>query len=148
MLMNILSVICLILIGFGTGLVVSGGVVAFISIIGVIPLIAYRSKTGHAMMWYENAIILGSIVGSILSMWQIRLPYVPVLVVVFFFAFGMFIGALIIALAEILAVMPIMDRRVHIKKGITLLIVALALGKLVGSLCYWISPYFIEIITK
>lgn len=148
MLMTILTVIARILIGFGAGLVVSGGVVAFISIIGVIPLMAFRSHTSYAMMWYENAIIFGSVLGSIFSMWEIRLPYWPPLIIVFFFAFGMFIGGLIIALAEILDVMPVLDRRIRIKKGITLLIVALAFGKLAGSLCYWISPYFIDIITN
>lgn len=141
------SVIIRAILGFGAGLVVSGGVVAFISIIGVIPLMAYRTKTAHAMMWYENAIIIGSILGSIFSMWSIRLPNIPILTVILLFAFGMFIGALIIALAEVLDVLPILNRRIKIRKGITLIVFALALGKLVGSLYYWIYPYFIEIIT-
>lgn len=145
--MQILSVIARIIIGFGSGVVVAGGVVAFISIIGVIPLMAYRTKTGAWMIWYENAIILGSILGSIFSMWRIQLPYWPPLVVLLLFAFGVFIGGLVIALAEVLDVLPIINRRIRIKKGITLIIVALAVGKLVGSLCYWIYPYFVEIIT-
>lgn len=146
--MLVLTSIARIIIGFGAGLVVSGGVIAFISIIGVIPLMAYRSKTGFAMLWYENAIVIGGILGSIFSMWQIRLPYAPFLIGILMFAFGMFIGGLIIALAEVLDVMPILDRRIHIKKGITLVIIALAIGKLIGSLCYWIYPYFLEIITQ
>lgn len=145
--MGVISIIVRIMLGLGTGVVVSGGVVAFISIIGVIPLMAYRTKTGHAMMWYENAIILGSTTGSLISMWRFRLPNWPPVAALFLFAFGIFIGALIIALAEVLDVLPIINRRIQIKKGITLLVVALALGKLVGSLCYWISPYFTEIIT-
>lgn len=144
---EVCSVIIRITLGLGAGFVVSGGVVAFISIIGVIPLMAYRSKTVHAMMWYENAIILGSILGSIFSMWHFRLPNIPILIVILFFAFGMFVGALIIALAEVLDVLPIINRRIKIRKGITLVVFALALGKLAGSLCYWIYPYFIEIIT-
>lgn len=145
--MGFISTIARIIIGLGAGFVVSGGVVAFITIIGLIPLMAYRTKTGYAMMWYENAIIIGSILGSILSMWPIRLPNIPVITVLLFFAYGMFIGGLIIALAEILDVLPIINRRIKIKKGITLIVVALALGKLIGSLCYWIYPQFIEIIT-
>ena len=80
-------------------------------------------------------------------MWSIRLPNIPILTVILLFAFGMFIGALIIALAEVLDVLPILNRRIKIRKGITLIVFALALGKLVGSLFYWIYPYFIEIIT-
>ena len=144
---EVCSVLIRITLGLGAGFVVSGGVVAFISIIGVIPLIAYRSKTMHAMMWYENAIILGSILGSIFSMWHFRLPNIPILIVILLFAFGMFIGALIIALAEVLDVLPIINRRIRLRKGITLIVFSLALGKLAGSLCYWIYPYFIEIIT-
>lgn len=144
---EVCSVMIRITLGLGAGFVVSGGVVAFISIIGVIPLMAYRSKTMHAMMWYENAIILGSILGSIFSMWHFRLPNIPILIVILLFAFGMFVGALIIALAEVLDVLPIINRRIRIRKGITLVVFSLALGKLVGSLCYWIYPYFIEIIT-
>lgn len=144
---TIVTIVVRIILGLGAGFVVSGGVVAFISIIGVIPLIAFRTKTARAMMWYENAIILGSILGSVSSMWTIRFPNIPALTILFFFAFGMFIGTLIIALAEVLDVLPIMNRRIKIKKGITLIVVSLALGKLVGSLCYWIYPYFLEIIT-
>lgn len=144
---EVCSVIIRVILGLGAGFVVSGGVVAFISIIGVIPLMAYRTKTVHAMMWYENAIILGSILGSIFSMWHFKLPYVPILIVILLFAFGMFVGALIIALAEVLDVLPIINRRIKIRKGITFVVFALAFGKLVGSLFYWIYPYFIEIIT-
>ena len=144
---EVCSVIIRICLGLGAGFVVSGGVIAFISIIGVIPLMAYRTQTTHAMLWYENAIILGSILGSVFSMWRLSLPNIPLLIIILFFAFGMFVGALIIALAEVLDVMPIMNRRIKIRKGITFIVFALALGKLVGSLCYWIYPYFIEIIT-
>lgn len=145
--MGFVSIIIRVVLGLGAGFVVSGGVVAFISIIGLIPLIAFRTKTTYAMMWYENAIIIGSIIGSILSMWSIRLPNIPILIIVLLFAYGIFIGGLIIAIAEVLDVFPIMNRRIQIKKGITLIVIALALGKLVGSLCYWIYPYFTEIIT-
>ena len=143
---EICSIAIRIILGLGAGFVVSGGVIAFISIIGVIPLMAYRTQTGHAMIWYENAIILGSILGSIFSMWHFRLPNIPLLIIILFLAFGMFVGALIIALAEVLDVLPIINRRIKIRKGITFIVFALAIGKLVGSLCYWIYPYFIEII--
>ena len=144
---EVCSVIIRIILGLGAGFVVSGGVVAFITIIGVIPIMAYRTKTPHAMMWYENAIIVGSMLGRIFAMWSFRLPNIPIVTIILLFAFGMFIGVLIIALAEVLDVLPIINRRVKIRKGISLIVYALALGKLVGSLCYWIYPYFIEIYT-
>lgn len=135
----------MILIGLGAGGIVAGGVVAFISIIGAIPIIAYRTKTVHYMMWYENMIIIGSILGSILSCFEVRLPIDPFIGMIIMFAYGMFIGGLIIALAEVLDVLPIINRRIKLKKGITLVVFALAFGKLAGSLCYWIYPYFTNV---
>ena len=140
-----LESIVLIIIGLGAGTVVAGGVVAFISIIGIIPIMAYRTKTSHYMMWYENMIILGSILGSILTCWEIPLPIGPIVTVILLFAYGNFIGVLIIALAEVLDVIPIFNRRIKMRKGISLIVLALAAGKLVGSLCYWIYPYFTEV---
>ncbi|MBE6024989.1 MAG: stage V sporulation protein AB [Cellulosilyticum sp.] len=137
--------IILILIGLGAGFVVAGGVVAFISIIGIIPIIGYRTKTSHYMMWYENMVILGSIVGSILTCWEISLPIGPIFTMLLLFAYGIFIGVLIIALAEVLDVFPIINRRIKLKKCISLIVIAIAMGKLVGSLCYWIYPYFTEV---
>jgi len=145
MMQTIFQSIILIVIGLGAGFVVAGGVVAFISIIGIIPIMGHRTQTSHYMMWYENMIIIGSILGAFLTCWEIRIPIGPVFTMLFTFAYGIFIGVLIIALAEVLDVFPIMNRRVKIKKCISLVVLAIALGKLVGSLCYWIYPYFTEI---
>lgn len=142
---TVIESLALIIIGLGAGGIVAGGVVAFISIIGVLPIMAYRSKTGHYMMWYENMIIIGSILGSILSCYEIPLPVGPVVATLLMFAYGMFIGGLIIALAEVLDVMPIVNRRIKLKKGVTWVVLALAFGKLAGSLCYWIYPYFTNV---
>lgn len=141
----LLGRVALILLGLGAGGVVAGGTVAFITIIGVVPIMAYRTKTPYFMMWYENAVILGSIAGSLFTFWQVPLPIGPVVTIVLFFAFGIFIGVFIIALAEILDVFPILNRRIRIRKGITVIVISLALGKLVGSLCYWIYPYFTQV---
>ncbi len=143
---EILTIIPRILVGMGAGIIISGGVVAFITIIGIIPMMAHRTQTGHYVIWYENAIILGAISGSILSMWETRLFLWSWVVVLLLFGFGMFVGGLIIALAEVLDVFPIVNRRVKVKKGISLFVLSLAAGKLIGSLLYWLYPMFLEII--
>lgn len=141
----LLEKLALILLGLGAGGVVASGIVAFITIIGIVPIMAYRTKTLHYMLWYENAVIIGSIAGSIFTFWQIPLPIGPIVTIFLFFAFGIFIGVFIIALAETLDVFPIFDRRIKVRKGITIIVISLALGKLVGSLCYWIYPYFTQV---
>lgn len=143
---EVLTIIPRILLGLGAGVIISGGVVAFITIIGVIPMMAHRTQTGHHVMWYENAIMVGAMSGSILSMWELRIRLWPWLVGLLLFGFGIFVGTLIIALAEVLDVFPIINRRVKVKKGISLFVLALAAGKLIGSLLYWIYPLFLEVI--
>lgn len=143
---EVLTVVPRIIVGLSTGLVVSGGVVAFISIIGLIPLMAHRLGVKQYALWYENAIILGGVVGSILSMWEPEIKLWSIIIVILLFAFGIFVGGLIIALAEVLDVLPIINRRIHIRKGVSLFVLALALGKLIGSLYYWLCPLFLEII--
>ncbi len=143
---ELLTVIPRFLLGVGAGVIISGGVVAFITIIGVIPMMAHRTHTGHHIMWYENAIVVGAISGSVLSMWEMRLHLWTWLVIILLFGFGMFVGGLIIALAEVLDVFPIVNRRIKVKKGISLFVLSLAAGKLIGSLLYWIYPMFLEVI--
>ncbi len=143
---EVLTIIPRIIIGFAAGSVLSGGLVAFISVIGIVPLMSYRTKTNHHAMLYENAIAAGSIMGAILTMWTVSIKISPILIVIFGFAFGNFVGVLVIALAEVLDVMPILDRRIKIKKGIALIVYAFAAGKLVGALYYYLYPIFLELI--
>lgn len=141
-----LTIIPRILVGFGAGSMLAGGLVAFISVIGVVPLMSYRTKTKHHAKLYENAIAVGSISGAILTMWPVIIKIPPLFIVIFSFAFGNFVGVLIIALAEVLDVMPILDRRIKIKKGISLIVYAFAAGKLVGALYYYLYPIVVELI--
>lgn len=143
---EILTILPRIILGLSAGFVVSGGVVAFISIIGLIPLMSHRMGIKHYALWYENAIILGAVAGSILSMWEPEIRIWPIVIVILLFGFGIFVGGLIIALAEVLDVLPIINRRIHIRKGVSLFTISLALGKLIGSLYYWLCPLFLEVI--
>lgn len=141
-----LTIVPRILIGYGAGTILAGGVVGFISIIGIIPLMSYRTKTKHHAALYENTIAIGSILGAVLSMWPVVIKVSPILIVILAFALGNFVGVLIIALAEVLDVMPIMDRRIKLKKGIALIVYAFAAGKLVGALYYYLYPIVLEVI--
>lgn len=143
---NIFTAILSIIWGMSSGFIISGGVVAFISIIGAIPIMATRTKTERCVMRYETAIMIGSVLGSILYIWQPYMPLPKVFIIILSFSYGVFIGVLIIALAEVLDVFPILNSRIKIKKGIYLIAIALALGKLVGSLYYWLYPVFTKVI--
>lgn len=55
---------------------------------------------------------------------------------------GTFIGMLAAALTEVLNVLPILAKRVRVEEKIIVLLVALVLGKVIGSLFHWI--YFVK----
>ncbi len=123
----------LILAGFSSGVVISGAFVAFMSMIGIFPKIAEKTKTNKKFMLYENCLILGVTIGNVLSLYQFRLPvgYIGLLLVGIFG--GIFTGCLIGALSEVLNVFPILSRRTKIRIGLPYVIVILAIGKAIGT---------------
>lgn len=135
-----------IIFGIGSGVIISGGIIAFISLVGLIPIISMRTHTQKHSMAFGNAVILGAIAGSMLSMWPIVIPVPNIVIIIIGLSFGIFTGALIVSLAEILDFIPILDRRIKLKKGISLLVYAIAAGKMVGALYYWLYPEIIKMI--
>ena len=52
---------------------------------------------------------------------------------------GMFIGCLALAIAEMLDSIPIFSRRISFRHGLGVAITCMAIGKLMGSLFYFMS---------
>lgn len=138
----LLKYIFLCLIGVGSGIVISGAVFAFIAIIGVVPRLAIKTNTKEYIKLYETFIIIGGILGASTIFFDYYIPIGNVLVILFSTAIGIFYGCLAVSLAEILDVIPILTRRTRLQKGIKYFILALALGKVTGSLLYYFVPGF------
>lgn len=132
--METLKIIMLIIMGFSSGIVISGAVFAFIAIIGVVPRFAQKSNTVGKIMIYEEAIILGGIFGSLEYLFEFKIPMPNIMIIIYSFCIGMFYGVLAVSLAEVLDVIPILRRRTNIQKGLTLFVIVLAVGKLSGSI--------------
>lgn len=131
--MLILKYLFLIIIGLTSGLVIAGGYVAVVTMLGVIPRFAGMSKTAKRTMLYENCMALGIIAGNVMDLFSIKLPLGrPFLAVQGLFA-GIFIGALAVALEEIVKAIPIFARRYKLRKGMPYLVISFALGKTVGT---------------
>lgn len=143
--MIFLKVILAILIAFGSGVIISGAVFAFIAIIGIVPRLAQKTKTEKFIKIYEEAIIVGGILGTLTMIFNFYIPINKFIVIIFALAIGIFFGCLAVSLAEILNVIPILLRRARIEKGLKYFILAIAIGKLVGSLLYYFVPGFYEI---
>ncbi len=119
---------------FSTGVVIAGAVFAFIIIIGVIPTIITKTRTKSHIKFYENVIVMSGILGTIIEFTNIRLSLPKIFVVSFGFSAGIFVGCLAISLAETLDVLPVIFRRFKMNIGLSYVVLALGLGKMVGSI--------------
>lgn len=134
-----------VLIGLGGGVVISGAVFAFISIIGVVPRLAQKTSTESYIKLYEEMIILGGIFGCVNISFDYNIRLNPLIVIYIGICIGIFYGCLAMCLAEVLDVLPILARRTRLQKGMKIFILAMALGKLAGSLLYFMVDGFFEI---
>ena len=124
-------------IGLASGFAVAAGVFAFVVTLGVVPRFAGKTHTSGKVLIYENAIFLGGMFGTLLSIFQLKVPLGRGLLGAFGLSAGIYTGCLAVALAEILNTFPIMFRRVHMKTGQNWVLFSMALGKMAGALYFY-----------
>ncbi len=129
--------VLLAIIGLSAGLIVAGGLFAFIASLGVVSDIADRTHTGSKILLYEDATTLGGIVGNLVFIYQINLPGGVWLQVVLGLFVGIFVGCWALSLTETLNVFPIFIRRVKLVRCVPYIILGIAIGKGIGSLIYF-----------
>nr|WP_317357113.1 stage V sporulation protein AB [uncultured Tyzzerella sp.] len=140
--MEIIKGILAIIIAFASGIIISGAVFAFIAIIGVVPRLAQKTRTEDKIRFYEEAIIWGGIIGTASMIFDFYLPIGKIFAAIYAGCIGIFFGCLAVSLAEILNVLPILTRRGKIHTGLKYFILAVAIGKLIGSIIYSRIPSF------
>lgn len=140
--MEILKFVALSLTGLGAGLVVAGGIFAFIAVVGIVPRVAFRSNTRRYVKVYEEAIILGGIFGGASIAFNYSIPIGTVGTLITGLAYGIFVGCLAMCLAEVINVLPILTRRVKLQKGLRFFILSIACGKAAGALVYFFVDGF------
>ena len=95
-------------------------------------------------LYFEQAIILGGILGNIVSVFlQMHIPLGQVSGHIFRGLYGlsagMFVGCIAVALAEILNTFPILFRRAKLKVGLQWVMWTMAVGKTCGALYYFVK---------
>ena len=150
----------LVFVGISFGLLSSAGVFTVFSTVGLVPRFAGKTHSAKEILLYENMIVLGTIIGGLVSIWPeiwnrafMRLEEVVgapsfwlvfqnfCLIVIGLFS-GMFVGCFALSIAEMLDSLPIFTRRISFRKGIGLAVCSVAAGKLFGSLFYfWEGMY-------
>ena len=130
------------IIGLSSGVAVAGGLFSFIVELGVIADFADRTHTGDQILFYEDCVALGGMLGNLFFLFRPALitifPLPAALLGIFGLFAGIFTGCWAMALAEILNVFPVFMRRTRIVRYITVLVVCTALGKGLGA---WLFFY-------
>ncbi|MEH7441765.1 stage V sporulation protein AB [Heyndrickxia sp. MSNUG] len=137
----IISVLFIMLVGLASGLAVGSGFVAFLTVLGVIPRLTQLTKTMNLISWYEWSVVLGALLGTAGSIRDPILNFSPYLAIPLGLAGGIFVGMLAAALTEVLNVLPILAKRIRVDDKLEILLMAIVLGKVFGSLFHWI--YFV-----
>lgn len=151
----IMKTFFLIVAGLSYGALSSAGVFTVLVAVGLVPRFAGKTHTASKILLYEEMVVLGTIVGGIVSIfyrycmfggwWQTRFPDRMDLIlgvgtffqIVYGLFAGMFIGCLALTIAEMLDSIPIFARRISFRHGIGLAVLSIAAGKLAGSLLYF-----------
>lgn len=141
----------LAIVGVSLGFAVAGGVFTVLVAVGLVTRFIGKTKTASSILLYETMISVGTITGGIITVYPDsvevifrRLPVwgSSVLVSVFGLFGGIFLGCLALAIAEMLNGIPIMTRRFRFREGLGCAILAIALGKTIGSILYFMKGFY------
>ncbi len=126
-----------VLVGVSAGAAASAGVFALITVIGILPRWAGHTRTAHHVSLYEWSVILGGTAGNLIFLLQPSLPGKEILEAAAELFMGIFVGGLIMSLAEVLDVFPILLRRGRIQSGIPWMVLSIGIGKMLGAYLYF-----------
>lgn len=139
--------IILAVVALFSGVAVSAGTFAFILVVGVIPRMLRKGNLAKKVITIENVVVWGVLAGAILSLFswkpEMTVPAAGHMILsVYGLSAGIFVGCIAVALAEILDTFPIMFHRTHVKRGLSWFMTAMAFGKMLGSLYYFIFGFW------
>lgn len=136
---NALANIFVALLGLAGGLAVGSGLVALLIVLDLIPRLAQIANAYRMSIWFETAVICGSLYWTFADFmnWKLPLPQGVFLTGAGLFD-GIFIGMLAAALTEVMNVLPILAKRMNLSDYMVGLVMAMVLGKTLGSLFDWL----------
>ena len=137
--MTLIKISLLLFIGLAGGLAVGAGFVAFLTVLDIVPRLSQITKTYNYVYVYQSSIIIGAVFWSWIGFQDLHFNFSVNLTMIYGLFAGMFVGMLAAALTEVLNVLPILAKRMNMGKKILLLLMAMILGKVIGSLYHWLS---------
>lgn len=124
-------------IGLCAGVIIAGGLTGLLIGLSIVPRYAGITHTADHILLYEDVTLLGTLFGNLFYIFQWELPFGSPFLILYGLFSGIFLGAWVMALAEMTDVFPIFARRIRFQKGLSLAIISIALGKTLGSLIYY-----------
>lgn len=126
-------------LGMCAGSAAAAGVFALITVIGILPRWAGKTRTAGYVHLYEWMVIAGGTLANVGYLLKPQLLLGRAAEGVIGLSMGIFAGGLIMSLAEVLDVFPILFRRARLQCGLPLVILTMAIGKMAGAFYFFLS---------
>lgn len=125
--------------GVCAGVLVSGGMFALLTKVGIITRMIACTKTADKIEYYERLIVIGGTWGNIVSVFHTPLWGSSFFLITAGLMSGVFTGGLALALAESVNALPVFMRKLRLATGIRWIVLAFAVGKGLGSLLWFLG---------
>ena len=123
-----------VIIGLSSGIAVSAGVFAFVVALGVVNKTASNLGVANYVGVFEYMIIAGASFWNIIYIFSDIIYGGYIVLIIMGIFFGIYVGLLSYALAEVTKIVPILALRINWTKGIAYIAIATAVGKMLGSI--------------
>ncbi|MCT4593315.1 MAG: stage V sporulation protein AB [Anaeromicrobium sp.] len=126
------------IIGFSEGIVVGTALIAFITILDIVPRLAQLTKTEKYIRVYEYAMIISGVSMVLIDVLDVNFNISSIGLGIIGLLMGLYVGLFASALTEITNVIPIIVKAFNLHGYEKYVFYALIFGKVVGSFLYWL----------
>ena len=128
----------LVIYGISSGIIVGAGVISILILVGIVPRMSHVTNTKQFVNIYENLLVIGTFIGSILSLHNLGIHQGKILTIISGLAYGVFLGFLSSGLTEVIYYIPVVSRRLRLPSiYLKYIVISLIIGKVIGSLIGW-----------
>ncbi|QEK12457.1 stage V sporulation protein AC [Crassaminicella thermophila] len=124
--------------GLAEGFSVGTAMIAFLTILDIVPRLAQLTNTESYIRVYEITIVMTTTILSLVAFLGFNIYVGKIMIICIGFLMGTFIGLLASALTEVTNVIPVIVNRFQLNDYVKYILIAIAGGKITGSLIYWI----------
>jgi len=132
------KIIFLIILCLSAGIAVGSALASFITLLDIVPRLMQLTNSYKKLSLYQIIIMVATITSVIMDFFNLSVYSNIFFLIPIGFFIGGFIGLIASALAEILNVIPVLENKLRLKELLPIPVLAISLGKVVGSLIDWL----------